>query len=101
MTNNTDTRLCTRCNQPPEQVGRGDGCNDPYCSTTRCISQRVVSPGGYRSSSDWLEQTWTNGNKSVSVALPPKHSENDGNEVIYDYDAGVRMAHSLLQSGKR
>ena len=24
-------KLCPRCHQPPSQVGRGDGCLDPYC----------------------------------------------------------------------
>ena len=30
--NDENGKFCPRCNQPPEQVGRGDGCLDPYCA---------------------------------------------------------------------
>ena len=29
---NENGKFCPRCNQPPGQVGRGDGCLDPYCA---------------------------------------------------------------------
>ncbi len=84
---------CPKCHQPIEQVGRGDGCLDPYCamSDLQCVAERRIG-----STCDaWLEQTWVRDGKTYLVALPPKHNAEDRNDVVFDYAAGRAMAERM------